>query len=193
MTTKQSATARGPVTHEVDGIIEEDNELPKWWVTALMLCIGFGIAYYMAYSMYGIFDTPSVAFEKESAIARAKEAERLKAEGPVDKAALLLLSKDSATVADGAQVFTTTCAVCHAANGGGGIGPNLTDDAWLHGGSPDAIYKTINEGVTGKGMPAWGPQLGSKRVKAAAAYVITLRGTKVPGGKEAQGAPFEGD
>lgn len=193
MSTKASATARPPVVHTYDDIIEEDNELPKWWVGTLLLCTAFGVAYYMAYSMYGIFDNPDIAFEKESAITRAKEAERLKAEGPVDKAALLLLSKDSATVADGAQVFTTTCAVCHAASGGGGIGPNLTDDAWLHGGSPDAIYKTINEGVTGKGMPAWGPQLGSKRVKAAAAYVITLRGTKVAGGKEAQGAPFEGD
>ena len=70
-----------------------------------------------------------------------------------------------------------------ARDGGGNIGPNLTDGYWLHGGQADDIYKIVTEGVPGKGMPTWGPVLGDERVAAVVAYVISIRGTNVPGAR----------
>ena len=76
---------------------------------------------------------------------------------------------------------------CHLATGGGSIGPNLTDNAWLHGGRPTQMYRTVLEGVAARGMPAWGAQLGEAKVQAAVAYLLTLRNTIVAGGKAPQG------
>jgi cytochrome c oxidase cbb3-type subunit 3 len=101
--------------------------------------------------------------------------------------ALRALAKDKGTVDQGKQVFVQTCAACHRQDGGGVVGPNLTDDFWLHGAAPDKIYKTIAKGVPEKGMPAWGPQLGMDRTQAVTAYVISIRGTNVAGGKAPQG------
>jgi cytochrome c oxidase cbb3-type subunit III len=102
-------------------------------------------------------------------------------------ATLAALAKDKGTVAQGKQVFALTCIACHRQDGGGVVGPNLTDEFWIHGAAPDKIYDTISKGVPDKGMPAWGPQLGSERVQAVTAYVISIRGTNVPGGKAPQG------
>jgi mono/diheme cytochrome c family protein len=88
----------------------------------------------------------------------------------------------------GRQVFEKmNCVACHTANGGGNIGPNLTDNAWIHGGRATQIYRVVLEGVPAKGMVAWGPQLGDERVQSVVAYVLTLRNTNVPGGKAPQG------
>ena len=80
-----------------------------------------------------------------------------------------------------------SCEACHTANGGGNIGTNLTDNAWIHGGRATQIYRVVLEGVPAKGMVAWGPQLGDERVQSVVAYVLTLRNTNVPGGKAPQG------
>jgi cytochrome c oxidase cbb3-type subunit 3 len=101
---------------------------------------------------------------------------------------LVGLSKNPATVAQGKQVFESTCASCHRADGGGLIGPNLTDSAWLYGSAPTDLWKTVREGVTTKGMPAWGPQLGDERVAAVVAYALTLKDTNVADGKAPQGS-----
>ena len=116
----------------------------------------------------------------------AAEAARVRAAGTVTPAALLALSRDDATVRQGREVFAGTCAACHGANGAGNIGPNLTDEFWLHGGAPDRIYQTVTNGVTSRGMPAWGPQLGADRVRAVTAYLLTVRNTNVAG-RPAQG------
>jgi cytochrome c oxidase cbb3-type subunit 3 len=93
-------------------------------------------------------------------------------------------------VQEGAAVFATTCAACHAPTGGGNIGPNLTDEYWLHGGAPEEIYKSIRDGFPTKGMPAWGAQLGERRVRAVTAYVLSIRNTHAPGGKPPQGDEY---
>jgi len=88
-------------------------------------------------------------------------------------------------------VFATRCASCHAADGRGLIGPNLTDLYQLHGTTRLDLFTTVKNGVPGTAMPAWGEQLKPGDVFAAATYVSTLRGTNVPGGKAAQGAPVK--
>ena len=110
--------------------------------------------------------------------------------------ALLAAASDEAVVASGKEVFSVSCMPCHgpSANGIlGGVaaaGPNLTDDFWIHGGRPEAIHTTISEGVLVKAMPAWKSTLGATKVRDVAAYVISIRGTNVEGGKEPQGEKF---
>jgi len=79
------------------------------------------------------------------------------------------------------------CSPCHRADGGGTIGPNLTDEFWVHGGAPDKIWKTVHDGVVPKGMIAWGPILGEQKVASVVAYVLTLKNTHVAGGKAPEG------
>jgi cytochrome c oxidase cbb3-type subunit 3 len=180
-------SSENKVIHEIDGIEEYDNKLPNWWLYTLFGSIVFAFGYWFVYQTAGFGDLPGAAYEAEMDRAAAAHAGAAELVGPVTSEALATLSKDRGTVARGRQVFTTTCAACHRADGGGVVGPNLTDDFWLHGGAPDKVYKTITSGVADKGMPAWGPQLGPERVQAVTAYVLTIRGTNVAGGKAAQG------
>ena len=175
------------VVHEYDDIQEYDNALPLWWLVTFFGSTGFAIGYFFVYQTFKAADLPNGAFEKEVAVQRAADAERIKALGNITDDSLMLLSKDMATVAKGKEIFTTNCVVCHRADAGGNIGPNLTDKTWLHGGKPAQIFKTVNEGVLTKGMAAWGPQLGTDKVQNVVAYVLTLKDTNVAGGKAPQG------
>jgi cytochrome c oxidase cbb3-type subunit 3 len=175
------------VIHEVDGIQEYDNKLPNWWLYTLYGAMLFGAGYWFHYQTSGFGDLPRVEYQHDMDRAAAAEAERIKSSGVITAESLAALAKDKNTVAQGKQIFTTTCVACHRADGGGVVGPNLTDEFWLHGSAPDKIYKTITGGVPDKGMPAWGPQLGIDRVQAVTAYVVSIRGTNVPNGKAPQG------
>jgi cytochrome c oxidase cbb3-type subunit 3 len=175
------------VIHEVDGIQEYDNKLPNWWLYTLYGTILFGCGYWFHYQTSGFGDLPRAEWQIDQDKAAAVQAARIKAAGVMTPEALISLSKDKGTLEQGKVVFTATCVACHRADGGGVVGPNLTDDFWLHGAAPDKVYKTISTGVPDKGMPAWLPQLGPDRVQAVTAYVISLRGTNVPNGKAPQG------
>jgi cytochrome c oxidase cbb3-type subunit 3 len=174
------------VIHEVDGIREYDNRLPNWWLYTLFGTIVFAFFYWFHYHVFETGETPRKEYKREMAALMEKQGKSV----PMTAEALMDLSKDGKTVSDGATVFSTTCAACHAATGGGNIGPNLTDEYWLHGGAPEQIFASIRDGYPQKGMPAWGPQLGDKRVQAVTAYVLTLRNTNVPGGKPPQGEKY---
>jgi cytochrome c oxidase cbb3-type subunit 3 len=170
-----------------DDLVEEDNALPLWWQYTLYGAIVFAAVYWYAEHQVGAFAAQDVKYQQEMISVRFEQAK--KNGGSLPPEALIALSKTPATVEQGKQIFATTCVACHRADGGGNIGPNLTDDAWLHGGKPENIYQTVREGVTAKGMPAWGAQLGDEKVAAAVAYVLTIKGTNVPGGKPPQGDP----
>lgn len=175
------------VIHEVDGIQEYDNKLPNWWLYTLYGSILFSAGYWFHYQTSGFGDLPTAEYRVDMEKAAAVEAARIKAAGVMTPEALVALSKDKVTIDQGRQVFVATCVACHRGDGGGVVGPNLTDDFWIHGASPDSVLKTITSGVPDKGMPAWGPQLGIDRVRAVTAYVISLRGTNVGNGKAPQG------
>lgn len=179
------------VLHEVDGIQEYDNALPNWWLYALYATILFSAVYWFHYEVGGFGQSPEQAYQAEVEKAAAARAEQIKAAGMVTKEALDALALDKGTVDQGAQVFASTCAACHRNDGGGVVGPNLTDEFWLHGGASDAVYKTITEGVPDKGMPSWAAPLGPARVSAVTAYVLSLRGKNVTGGKAPQGTREE--
>lgn len=168
-----------------DDLREEDNRLPLWWLYTLYGAIAFAAVYWYGEHQLKAWEPRDVAYQQEMLAVRLEEAK--KGGGALPPEALLALSKTPATVEEGKQVFTTTCAPCHRADGGGNIGPNLTDDYWIHGGKPQNIWTTVHDGVPSKGMPTWGPQVGDAKVAAVVAYVLTLRGTNVPNGKPPQG------
>lgn len=178
---------RDKVIHEYDGIQEYDNRLPRWWLYTLFGTVAFAAIYWSGYHILKSDELPRASYDQQVAATRAKEAERIKAAGTVTADGLVLLSKDAKTTSKGKETFVTYCAPCHKADASGNIGPNLTDDHWIHGGNPDQIYKTVNEGVPLKGMLAWGPQLGPDKVQEVVAYVLTLKNTNVAGGKPPQG------
>jgi cytochrome c oxidase cbb3-type subunit 3 len=145
------------------------------------------VGYWFHYHVGAFGDLPRAEYQAEMDRAAAIEAAKIKAAGVMTPEALVTLAKDKGTVAQGKLVFVQTCAACHRPDGGGNVGPNLTDEFWIHGSGAEKIYQTITEGVPAKGMPAWGPQLGIDRVQAVTAYVLTLRGTNVANGKGPQG------
>lgn len=182
---------QGQIIHEYDGIEEADNQLPRWWLLTFYGAIVFSIGYWFYYHEYEMGPTTPEVFAAEMA-ARA-------AEGAVDDSTLTVLASDRGTVTQGREVFATTCAACHGAGGEGAIGPNLTDDRWLHGGSPLAIYASIRDGIASDraripgsaGMPEWRAQLGERRVQAVTAFLLSIRDTNVPG-RPAEGEPYDG-
>ena len=90
-------------------------------------------------------------------------------------------------IAAGKELFASNCSPCHGADAQGLIGPNLTDPAWIHGGKPASILRTIRNGWASKGMPAWKPTLSDEKTLSVAAFVVSIRNTNVAGGKPAQG------
>ncbi len=170
-----------------DGIEELDNVLPRWWVQILWGTVIFAACYWLWFHVFKAGELPVDVYRREKLAAAKAEDERLKAEGELTADKLVQMAATATVISEGKTIFTSTCAPCHRADGGGQVGPNLTDEYWLHGGKPLQIVATIREGFLPKGMPAWGPQLGEKRVREVAAYVLTLRNTHVAGGKAPQG------
>ena len=173
---------QGQILHEYDGILEADNQLPRWWLITLFGSIFFGLGYWLWYETFAVGDNPMEAYQ-------LAVLESLDKGGPVHNEDLLEIAEDRNMVAAGAGVYATYCVKCHGKQGEGAIGPNLTDPNWLHGGAPVDIYTSIHRGQTGKGMPAWGPQLGPGVVKQLTAHILSIRDTNVPG-KAPQGTIY---
>jgi cytochrome c oxidase cbb3-type subunit 3 len=172
--------------HDYDGIREYDNRLPNWWLWILFGSIIFSLGYWLFFHTFGIGKLSAERYEAE--MIAAAEA-RLGGAGELSDESLILASSIPDRVEAGRQLYAQHCVACHATQGEGLVGPNLTDAYWIHGGRPMDIYKTISEGVIAKGMAAWERQLGPQRVQTLAAYVLTLRGKNLPG-KAPEGQPF---
>ena len=171
-----------------DGIQEYDNDLPGWWLGIFWVTIIFSIVYPF------IYDFGPGKFASETVEAEVAEV-RSKASGPnsvqANEGSLLKLTSDSTALAMGKDIFATKCAACHSPQGQGLIGPNLTDDFWIHGGGLPDIQRVVTEGVLEKGMIAWRGQLTPDQINAVSAYIWTLRGTNPPNPKEPQGEKYE--
>lgn len=181
--TQKHDPIQGKIVHEYDGILEADNNLPHWWLWTLYGAVAFSIGYWFYYEEFKASPGPAQAYYAEKAL----EAEKT---GADPTAAELLAGVDGPQLALGAQAFAANCVACHEAQGQGKIGPNLTDSAWLHGGDPVAIFRTIRDGVPAKGMPAWGPMLGRAGVSQVTAFVLSLRDKNLPG-KAPEGTAYD--
>lgn len=174
--------------HSYDGIQEFDNPMPRWWVYIFWATIVFSILYWINIPGIGSGKGRIANYNREVAAAAAAESKR-RAEQPAETTPeqLAALTTDPAALATGKQVFAQNCAACHRVDGGGQIGPNLTDDYWLHGAALEDIHKTVADGVLEKGMPPWSKVLKPAQLDAVVAYVATLKGTSPPNAKEPQG------
>lgn len=170
--------------HDYDGIVELDNNPPSWFNWLFFLPIGFGIIYVMYYHVLDIAPLQDGEYAASVAIAEENMPEIV-----IDYASLEPLS-DASALESGRGIFTANCAACHLASGAGSVGPNLTDKFWIHGGDFGSIYKTIYEGVDGKGMAAWGEILLSEDIHKVSSYLETLRNTNVDGGKAPEGNEY---
>ncbi len=156
--------------HSYDGIQEYDKRLPRWWLLTLYGAIAFSVVYWAYYHAYSFGTSPALALEKEMAENAARAAQR---SGIIDDEMLWRLSLNPQALSAGKTVFDTTCAACHKPDMTGLIGPNLVDREWIHGGKPMDSFKTIDEGVLAKGMPAWGPMLGRQKISEVVAYIFS--------------------
>lgn len=174
--------------HDYDGIKELDNVLPPWWVNLFYATIIFAAVYLLRFHVFGGY-TQDEEFKTEVELAEAdilkNKANSPQEEITFDKVTLLT---DAADLAQGKEIFTNSCAACHKPDGGGMVGPNLTDEYWINGGGIKNVFKLISEGSKNNPtMVGWAKTLGTKQVQKVASYVLSLQGTKPVGGKPAEG------
>lgn len=177
--------------HAYDGIREYDNQLPRWWLGTFFLTVIFAILYWVYFYITGSGLNQKAEYELANKISVEQAVKVNAKEVPVTAQAIQSLVSDPAVLLQAKTVFATNCAACHGEDGGGVIGPNLTDNAWIHGGRPEDVYRTIEIGVSAKGMPAWHGVLSSSQIRGLVAYVVSLQGSspvnkKAPEGIEVQ-------
>lgn len=173
--------------HNYDGIRELDNTLPPWWVYMFYATIIFAVVYFVRYE---VFDGTNQIEEYEIEVAQAKVdvAEFKKNNKDLIDAETVEQLTEPSDLAAGKAIFTENCVACHKDSGGGGIGPNLTDDNWILGGGIKNIYHTVSEGGrAGKGMISWKTDLKPSEMAQVSSYVMTLHGTNPADGKEPEG------
>ncbi len=173
--------------HNYDGIKELDNSLPPWWLYGFYISIVFAALYLLKYH---VFDGDNQIDELEIELAEAKtaiEAYKKTAKNLVDINTVTKLTETS-DLSAGKKIFDTNCVACHMIDGGGGIGPNLTDQNWILGGGIKNVFRTVSEGGrSGKGMIAWKQQLKPLEIAQVASYVLTLQGTSPANPKAPEG------
>lgn len=167
--------------HEADGIRELDNKLPRWWVYLFYGTIAFAAVYLLYYHVLGAGDLMAAQYDKEMKVGNELKARAMKKFE--DEIVRLEPSKEPAALAGGKQTFLRLCAPCHRPDGGGLVGPNLTDDYWIHGSKFSDNVNTIWNGVPEKGMITWKNYLKPSEVYEVASYIYTLRGTHPPNPK----------
>jgi cytochrome c oxidase cbb3-type subunit 3 len=175
------------IEHDYDGIQELDNPIPAWFMYLFYSTIAFGICYLLIYHVFGLGQLQYDEYKTELAQADVAKKEYLsKAANLVDETTVKL-SADPAVTSVGQAIFTSRCAACHGDHGQGNVGPNLTDDYWLHGNKINDVFKTIKYGVLAKGMPTWEKQLSPKQISDVANYIKSIHDTHPAGAKAPQG------
>ncbi|UFH55937.1 cbb3-type cytochrome c oxidase N-terminal domain-containing protein [Spirosoma sp. KNUC1025] len=173
--------------HAYDGIAELDNPTPPWFMGLFYSTIGFAVIYLLIFHVIGNGNTMEQEYKQEVAIAeKQREAYVKLVAGKINENTVTLLT-DKKGVESGKVLFNQYCTACHGQKAEGVVGPNLTDEYWLHGGHVKDVFHTITEGIPEKGMISWKKQLNPLQIQQVSSYVLSLQGTKPAGGKEPQG------
>ncbi len=163
--------------HNYDGIKELDNNLPPWWLYSFYISIFFAVIYMFKYHVFNgenQYDELAVEYVEAD---KAYQEYLKTAKDLVDYKTVTVLT-DPGDISAGKSIFAEKCVACHKADGGGGIGPNLTDEHWILGGGISNVFKTISEGGrSGKGMEAWKKELKPSQIAQVASYVLNFQGT----------------
>lgn len=177
--------------HDYDGIRELDNRLPPWWLYGFYLTILFAAVYLW---QYHVSERAPLSIEEYAIAMKHAEEEKVaylkRSANNVDETTVKFLT-DADDISTGKKVYDQFCAPCHGGSGEGTVGPNLTDDYWLHGGSIADIFKSVKYGWPEKGMRSWKEDLSPSQIAQVASYIKSLRGTNPPNAKEKQGELFE--
>lgn len=181
----ESGTAR-LMDHEYDGIKEYDNPTPGWWHLLFWLTIVFSVLYFYFFTFSPVSWTIQDRWEQAQAAAYARIFGELGDLKPDDQT-MLSLKQDEKMMAVARGMFATNCGQCHGRDGGGINGVNLTDDVYKNVRSLGDILQIINVGAANGAMPAWENRLTQNERILLAAYVASLRGTNVPGGRMPEG------
>jgi cytochrome c oxidase cbb3-type subunit 3 len=172
--------------HNYDGIKELDNVLPPWWKYLFYVTIVFSAIYVFNYHIINIWPLQDAEYKEEVRLADEKIKELIGSGAFITEKNVVVLS-DPASISKGGEIFQKNCTSCHGMQAQGNIGPNLTDDYWIHGGGIQNVFKTISNGVLDKGMLSWKTQLKPKEIQQVASYVLSLHGTNPPNAKAPQG------
>jgi cytochrome c oxidase cbb3-type subunit 3 len=170
--------------HNYDGIHEFDNDLPPWWKYGFGFTIMFAFVYVGYY--HGTKKAQLQVAEYETEMRQAALLVSAGADDPTKLTTYAALTT-AADLSSGKSIFATNCAPCHGQNAEGKVGPNLTDEYWLHGGEVNHVYKTIKFGIPSKGMVAWKGKLSGKQILQVTSYALSLQGSKPTNAKEPQG------
>ena len=172
--------------HNYDGIRELDNDLPPWWKWLFYITIIFAIIYLIRLF---VFHADDLVHNKEY----EKEMVQLAAEKPQQETAAfeVVLLQDETSLANGQETWNKICAACHLADGGGLVGPNMTDNYWIHGNTVEDLYNIVTNGVIEKGMLSYKQQLSDQQRLEVVSYILEkLQGTTPANPKEPQGKEY---
>lgn len=171
--------------HEYDGIKELDNKLPKWWLWLFYITIIFAVVVFVRLHVIKTADMQDDLYKKEVEAAIIKY-KAVRPANTIDATNVTLLT-DAAALDAGKAIFEKSCMVCHLAQAQGLVGPNLTDDYWIHGCKIGDLFNLITVGVPEKGMISWKDQLTGQQIQQVASYIISLKGSNPPNPKAPQG------
>lgn len=163
--------------HIYDGIQEYDQRLPNWWLYTLYGAIVFWVVWWFVYMIAGL--VPTDGARVDAAMARINATKMASSIDVTNDQLFWEMSRNPVFVDAGKVTFTSLCVPCHLPSMRGksenptAVGPDLTDTAWIHGGTPKEVYATVSKGVLAKGMPTWEPVLGQKKTAEVVAYVLS--------------------
>ncbi len=178
---------------DFDGISELNNPVPGWFNALFYGTIATGIVYLLVFHVWKVADLQDVEFAKETQLAEAQKEAYLKTvASSIDENSVKLVTQVE-ELAKGKEIYLSNCAACHGQAGEGTVGPNLTDEYWLHGGNVGEVFKTIKYGVQEKGMIAWDKKLNPLQMQQVIGYIFSLKGTKPANGKAPQGEKVSTD
>lgn len=172
--------------HDYDGIRELDSQIPPWFLWLFYVTIFFAIVYMLDYHVFNSSPLQDEEYNLQVEQAQIERTALINSGAFLNEESVTLLT-DAASIDAGKQIFATNCVACHTADAGGLVGPNLTDDYWIHGGGIKNIFKTIKYGVVAKGMISWQTQLNPKQMQDVSSYIISLHGTTPANPKAPEG------
>ena len=173
--------------HAFDGIVELDNPTPAWFMGLFYSTILFAVVYLLNYHVFEWSPLQDEEYAIEMKAADVTKAAFLAKSGELIDENTVKVSTDPGVIAAGKAIYTQNCVACHGNLGQGIVGPNLTDDSWIHGGTVNAIFKTLKYGVPEKGMIAWEKTLTPKQTSDVSNFILSLQGSNPPNPKAAQG------
>ena len=177
------------VGHAYDGIRELDNRIPPWFNYLFAITVIFAFVYMTDYHVLGISKLSADEYLEEVAAANLQRKIIMASGGTINENALIPLN-DSESLKEGSENYQKFCTSCHGPQAGGLVGPNLTDEFWIHGGGIKNIYTVIKKGVPAKGMISWELVFSQKQIQNIGSYVLTLQGTNPLGGKAPEGEKY---